>query len=437
MEEQNNHKLFADESGELISLDEELIKWEPVEPEEHLHEKRFGGKNIFFLGFVLTLAALTILFMLGVFDRGEEPEKTESAYSEASQAMAQSTIESENVIEVSSPAESSEETSAGGEESEESVDMNFHGWIINNLGYTYLYHGVGVEQFNYSDATLQKYVSSVQSLATQVPGGISVYCMPIPTRVGFLYNEISADIKREDNFFNSSQQTFLDTVEETVTNGVGFINLYQTFSKEYSAGTELFFKTDLNWTADAAYLAYENFCEQSGNSAISLEAYEERQIEGFLGTFYTATSSEILKENADVLRYYKNANTDACKVTLYSGSSVYKNYSLASNTVLGASSAYSVFLGTSGSHFKIETTNTSGKKLLIVGDGSAAAILPFLIANYSEIHYIDVAYYKDSFAALFDAVEYNDVLFMTYVTNAVKGTYPNHLATMAGVQQDG
>ncbi len=438
MEEKNTQQnLFSAQSDDFISLDDEEIVLDEDYGYERPREPRFGGKNILFFVLILLLAGATLFLMN--FDRlGIDFDHTSSVESqEASQTFLENESGKDASFEISLE-ESSDDSQEESEQSEETStpEEPFHGWIINNMGYTYLYYGVGVEQFNYSDATLTKYINSIDALSKQVPEGISVYCMPIPTRVGFLYNEISNDIKREDNFYNSLQETFLDTLEESLNAKVSFINLYDSFESEYQNGTELYFKTDLNWTSDAAYLAYRQFCALSNHSPAAKEAYEQHSIEDFLGTFYTATQSDILKENADTFRYYKNALTDACVVTLYSGKSVYKNYSLMNNSVYGSASAYSVYLGTTGQHFKIETTNTSGKKLLVVGDGSGAAMMPFLAINYSEIHYIDAALYQGEFAALFDETEFDDVLFVSYATNAVKGSYPNHLATMAGVSQD-
>ncbi len=436
MEENKENDIFADDAEEIIPLDddEEAIAGAP--------EKRFGWKNVLFLLLVFLLAAVTILFLFwNLYHRSHPSEalsSTSATSQDASETMMQNGENNDSVL-ISEIDSSISNHSSSGESSEEEPsvpDEQYHGWIINNLGYTYLYYGIGVEQFNYSDATMNKYLTSIQELTKIVPSGTSVYCMPVPTRIGFLYSEISSDIKREDNFFNSSEQTFLDTVEETIGSGISVINLYHSFADAYQKGDELFFRTDSNWTADAAYLAYKEFCTSSGNAPITLAAYEENSIETFLGSFYTATSADVLRKNADVLRYYRNADTDACKVTLYNGSSVYKNYCLAGNAVMGISSAYSVYLGTTGEYFKIESPCTSGKSLLIVGDGSVAAMLPYLIENYSEIHYINVAFYRGAFSSLFESTKFHDVLFMSYVTNAVKGDYPIQLATMAGVQQD-
>ena len=140
--------------------------------------------------------------------------------------------------------------------------------------------------------------------------------------------------------------------------------------------------------------------------------------------------------NADTFAYYQNADTDACKLTVYRNGSVSTKYTLLNNDLYTTSAAYSLYLGTTAPLFKLESPCSSGKKLLIIGDGSVAAMLPYHIANYSEIQYIDVALYNEQIDTLLAENQFNDVLFMSYVTNAVKGDYPAHLETMAGVQID-
>lgn len=438
-EEQNVSKLFPPTEGqnEEILLEDDRVILPPK-------KRKRGRGNLTFLIWFLLLAVLLAVFLLLSAQKRDGGDMGLSSFpaqsEETSGAMAQSDpasqVSGEASLDEGSASEESVSSSVSSTVSDPPAEENFHGWIINSMGYTYLYHGVGVEQFNYSPATMERYLSSIRSLAGMVPEGTSVYCMPVPTRIGFLYGEIDDTVKREDNFFNSWQQTFLDTIEDRLRPEVSVVNLYEAFSDAYQADEELFFRTDKNWTADAAYLAYRRFCSASGNAPAPLSAYEEKRIEGFLGSFYLATGAEELRSNADLFRYYQNEHTTACKVTLYGGGTVYKGYCLAGNAVAGASSAYSVYLGTDGQQFQIESPCTSGKKLLVVGDGSAAAMLPFLIENYSEIRYIDVVSYGDDFTELFASDTFHDVLFISYVTNTVKGEYPLHLQAMAGALQE-
>ncbi len=457
-----NNNLFS-QDDDFVSMDEEEIEFDDVdqaensededEVEDEDSEGGLGGKNIFFIGFILILAVAVIAFMI-ITMQDSDSEKAVSSDDPAASESVSFTESTDSSIAENSKEESAPDIQVSVDESkpnepsfdttsEESGDTSdppeeelFHGWIINNMGYTYLYYGVGVEQFNHSNKTLQMYTDSLAALAAKIPQGTNLYCMPVPTRIGFLNGQISSEIKNQDNFFNSSQESFIDSVSSALGDTVKVVDLFSSFSEKYDSGEYLYFNTDLNWTSDAAHLAYKEFCAQSGNAAIILEAYEAHELSGFLGSFYRATYSEDLEKNADTFRYYKNVDTDACKVTVYRNGSTSKKYNLLNNDLTSTSKAYSLYLGTTAPRFKLESPCASGKKLLIVGDGSAAAMLPFLISNYSEIHYIDVALYDEDFSAFLAENQFNDVLFMTYATNAVKGEYPAHLEAMAGVQAD-
>ncbi|MCH5183331.1 MAG: hypothetical protein J1E00_04065 [Oscillospiraceae bacterium] len=422
--EQNANQLFPpiEPQDDVISIEDDTDSLPPK-------KRKFGRwiQIVLICLFVSTILLAVFLFLSTL--RRDDGAPDASSVPVQSEETSEQSEQTEEVSE-----ETSEEVTS--EVSEPQAEDDSHGWIINSMGYTYLYHGVGVEQFNYSAATLERYLESIRSLAAMVPEGTSVYCMPVPTRIGFLYAEIDDEVKREDDFFNSWQETFLNTVEDNLRPQVSVVNLYESFSEAYQAGEELFFRTDKNWTSDAAYLAYQRYCYASGILPAALSDYDEKRIEGFLGSFYLATGAEQLRNHADLFRYYQNEHTVASKVILYSGGSVYKSYCLAGNAVSGVSSAYSVYLGTEGARFQIESPCTTGRKLLVVGDGSAAAMLPFLIENYSEIQYVNVVSYRDDFSDLFSSNTFHDVLFVSYVTNTVKGEYPQHLAAMAGILQE-
>ncbi len=441
MEEEKTYRLFDCEDEQEVQepAEESVPLDDDGETESAKRPERPVGPMVL-LAVLALLVVVSGIFAVSLFLRrsGEEPTEPISD-TESGQTVSQETSD-ESMDEISipfvEPAESEPSNPETSEPETSGLEEPAHGWVINAMGYTYLYHGVGVEQFNYSSATLEKYLNGIRTLAQNVPEGTAVYCMPVPTRIGFLYEEISDDIKREDNFFNSWQEGFLGTVEEHLKPDVSVINLFESFQSAYQEDAELFFKTDRNWTSDAAYLAYQQYCEASGLAPVSLDVYEEQKIEGFLGSFYTATQSESLRQNADTFRYYRNADTDACKVTVYSNGNIYRTATLAGNATGDVSGAYNVYLGGGGQNFRIQSPCTSGRRLLMVGDGCAAAMLPFLIENYTEIQYVDVASYPGDFAGLFADGSFHDVLFLSYVTNTVKGEYPPHLSALAGIETE-
>lgn len=320
--------------------------------------------------------------------------------------------------------------------SEESEEIRDHGWVINQMGYTYLYHGVGIEQFNFNEATIGKYLGQLSALEKAIKTSSRIYCMPIPTRIGYMQNEIPVEIRREDNFYNSSQKDFLDAVKASLPEKVKLLNLYDSFCNAYEQGSDPYFKSDKNWTSDAAYLAYLAYCEQRRFTPVELSSYQQKVTEGFLGSFYFATNDAIMAENSEKFVYYTNDYLNDCDNTVYQNGLTFKNYCLGDNKVGSIYDAYSVYLGTSKAHFKITTKAGTGNKLLIIGDQSAAAMIPFLANHFNEIHYYDISSGTESISKILKDCRFNDILLCTYMTNAVKGDLPDNLSRVLEINNN-
>ena len=64
---------------------------------------------------------------------------------------------------------------------------------------------------------------------------------------------------------------------------------------------------------------------------------------------------------------------------------------------------YTVFLGGNDPLTVIECSRTEGQKLLLIKDSYANCEIPYLCAHFSEIHVVDLRYYKESISAYIEA----------------------------------
>lgn len=308
------------------------------------------------------------------------------------------------------------------EASEEVSEEPEHGWVINNMGYTYLYQGKGYNQFNGTKSTAEKYAAALNKITTNV--SFPIYSMIAPTAVEFV--EIPYDVKQTDDFYNSSQKAFISNVNGALN--FSDIDIYSSIADK-AKDEYLYLRTDKNWTADAAYLAYVDFCAATGNIAAAKTGYEMGSYVGYLGNFYNATGSGKLKANADDVNFYKINAVFPCSVTMYSGSLVYKDraliYSQLSNPV---SYGYYAFLGDRGESFSITSQNSSTEKsILVVGDSSAFAFVPFLAANYRNIYFINAEAYNGNLSEYMEGKDIDEGVILSYASNAAASSYINKL----------
>lgn len=316
--------------------------------------------------------------------------------------------------------------------SEISDDIVEHGWVINEYGYTYVYNGCGYEQFNYKNSALQRYVNALNNFVTLLPESTQLYSITVP--VSSTFADIPREIYVSDNFYNQAQSTFVSTVSALTDKRLTHVSIVDILESSYDNGEYVFYRTDKNWTADGAYLAYRSFCESAKIEPLPINTFPKNTVDEFLGSFYNATKSNAMKNSPDEFIYYSPSRTVKSSLTVYDNGKVYENYSVCGNKV-NKYSPQTVFLGRDAERFEINTT-ASGGKLLIIGDESVYPIVPFLTSHYNKIDVINPKRFKTSLNEFLNNRSYDTCLLMCYSTNSISGDYIPTLNLLTGVTAD-
>ena len=292
-----------------------------------------------------------------------------------------------------------------------------HGWVINRMGYTYLYKDRGLQQFNGTTRTALRYADIINKITKKILADNS-YSIIVPTQAEFTY--IPSALRKADNFFCTSQSEAIFTTATATENikDIDITDLINAHSDEY-----LYFRTDPNWTALGAYYGYTAFCKAANLNPIPLESYERIELKNFLGWFYTATESKMLLDNSDTIVYYRTEAKYPCYITVEDDG--HKTYMLKYyGTDISAEKGYDVFIGKEKPVCRFETRSKGGS-LLIIGDSSVHAFLPFLMPHYSEILFYNPSCFSNGDD--YRLPEADAVLFMSYATNANNSAYCDKL----------
>ncbi len=316
--------------------------------------------------------------------------------------------------------------------SDEASDDNelSHGWFINKYGYTYLYGDSGFEQFNYSIKVIDRYANSLNSLVSIIPETTNIYNILAPVSSEFV--DIPRDIYVKDNFYNKSQSAFSSTAESKFNDRINNISIINDIENQYNQRAKVFFRTDKNWTALAAYTAYRAYCEAAGINAYALTSFPEIDAGDYLGRFYLATNSTVMSENPDKFICYGTMPSIKTTLTIYDNGIIYSDYSLCGNEYDKESVYNSIFLGMTAGRYEINTTAESGS-LLIIGDSSAYPLIPFLASHYRNIDLIDPQYFDNSLNEFLSEHQYDDIITICYTTNATSGDYVPAFNNFTGV----
>ncbi|MDY5435238.1 DHHW family protein [Peptostreptococcus porci] len=263
-----------------------------------------------------------------------------------------------------------------------------------------------MEGFKRSDdnSTLSK-LSEINKF-TNNNTGLKVSMMLVPNKV-----EIYSNLLPKSNP-NDSQKEYVNFVKKNLDSKIKVVELFDVFEKNKN-NIDLYFKTDHHWTTDGAYLAYVEYCK-----ALNLEPINENILErnlasdSFKGSLYYKNGAEI--GFPDELYLYLNKNEDKPVLVKYYDD-LKKVPSLYDVSKLQGRDPYEVFTGGNHTQIKIRTNIDTKRKLLVVKDSYANAMLPFLVNNFSEITIVDLRYFTGSLQDVIQNNELTDVLFLNNI----------------------
>ena len=375
---------------------------------------------------LITVVVIAVLFIKKQNRQGSDPLQTETTknFETTKNNGNQSASDTESVYSTINTTVTTIITEKSTTETEVQEPEKEHGFVINSMGYTYLYYGQGFEQFNGTSATAKRYASALNTIKENLPENLKLYSIVAPTSVAF--SNIPREIRVEDDFSNSDQKNNIDTINSNLENIIG-LNVFSAL-KEHE-NEKLYFNTDRNWTALASYYAYAEFCKEAGIEPVLLESLEKTQIEGYLGSFYNATKSSLLLENADLIECWLIDRKFPVNMTMYSNGLSYSNRQLVTTQISSTVSyGFYAFLGGPGERFEIKTDNNDAKKILVIGDSSAFPFVPFLAANYSEIFFINAESYSVNennvnLQTYIENKNIDEALFISYATNTQRSSY--------------
>lgn len=158
------------------------------------------------------------------------------------------------------------------------------------------------------------------------------------------------------------------------------------------ASEPIYYRTDHHWTTLGAYYGYTALAEAMGFDPVPLTEYTERVVtEEFYGTAYSSSG-------------YAWIAPDSISAYVEQGDAIITNYptgtavegTLYEESALAAKDKYKYFYGGNTPLLTIETGNENAPSLLILRDSYMDSLSPYLFAHFSEIHILDLRYYRAS-----------------------------------------
>ena len=178
-------------------------------------------------------------------------------------------------------------------------------------------------------------------------------------------------------------------------------NAFDDLKALENSGIQAFYRTDHHWTSSAARAVCDGWLESIGESGTDA-AYEYVTVPGFYGTLYSKAPSP--SAEADEFGYYINPDGK------YNVEFILEQEEMdgfIDGEKLSEKDKYGAFFGGNYALMKITSNAPGGKKLLVLKDSYANAMLPLLADKYSEIWVMDLRYCKTMTAS--EVIEQNGI----------------------------
>ena len=225
---------------------------------------------------------------------------------------------------------------------------------------------------------LEKRVGYVNALAgnTEVP----VYFALIPDK-SFVWSDLLPD-----NAPKVDDGSMIEAAKDLCGEDVIFIDLSSALS-----GYDAFYRTDHHWTTFGAHQGYVALSPALGGAVSGLIGEAEKVSDSFFGTTWSSAGANWVKPDS----IYTMVDESLIHVTRYPAAAPEEG-ELYDESFLEKKDKYSMFLGGNQPLCVLKNEQGNGEKLLVIRDSYCDSLAPFLASEYSEVHLLDLRYYKGS-----------------------------------------
>ena len=364
-------------------------------------QRKKNQKNIIIILLVMIVVVMVIVGISSCVSDWVKREQSSVSDTQSSEIYAQKSTENKNDI----------------------PDNGDDGYYLNED--IFVWNRQAFELFHGNQKNAETYASLINHCSQRLPETVeNVYSMVIPSHIALGLPERLINTVQSNN-----QQEYIRQIYQHYDSSVKSISVFDTLDKhkrEY-----IFFRTDHRWTTLGSYYAYEQFCSSADLSPIPLNNRTYTDIPSFIGSMYAVTNLEILKNNADTLRYY-DIDVDYRVRIQKTKNSSFKTYdSIYNLSARNTADAYQLFLYGDNPVTQITCPDVSSNhKLLVIKDSYGNDFISWLIGHYREIHVIDFTSYEGNIPYYCKNNTIDTVLFLNDVMSSVNSFQIDHIASV-------
>ena len=218
-------------------------------------------------------------------------------------------------------------------------------------------------------------------------------------------------------------------ISDTYSDLAGLVTTVDAYSALFAAKDQYtYYRTESNLTGLGGYYLYSALASRLGLSARPLDQFEIEHLEqDYYGDLYLRSNYRGIRP--DLVTFYRFSRYDRQYLLSHTANGETKNYySLFPTHLALLGSPVSALLGGVGQRLDISVVSPFEESMLIFGDETATAYLPFLAVHYGQITLVDPMQADDEQLAAIQLDDYNRVMLAFSVDYFINNPIGERLA---------
>ncbi len=249
-----------------------------------------------------------------------------------------------------------------------------------------------------SDKVRDSNVSAINSFAKRT--GVPCYIMFVPSASEILYEKLPPFAPTWD------QTDYIRGIYSSLE-GVTAVDITDALLEKRDE--YIYYRTDHHWTADGAFIAYNELRRAMGEAPVSADDYKVSEVtHSFNGTL--SSDSGAVGIEYDTMKKYETDHS--VTLDIFDGQNWVTRDSIYFDEALEIKDKYTYYLGQNNPIVTVRSSAEDGKKILVFKDSYSHCFAQFMTGDYSEITLVDMRYIPAKIDNYVNASDYDEVLFI-------------------------
>lgn len=263
-------------------------------------------------------------------------------------------------------------------------------------------NGMGIELYGGGYKRGANYAKSLNEIKNRVGDNVNVFSLVAPTSGSFY-------LPNKYKNLMASEWDNIENINENLA-GVISVDVYTTLSQH--TDEHIYLSTDHHWSPLGAFYAAEEFAKTALTDFAPMSDYEVKSRDGYVGTLYGwSNKDKRIKDNPETFTIYIPKNDFSTEHYAADMTNKEQSYLFDNLQLVDLDQCYMVFHVDDGGITHVTTDKKNNRKLLVVKDSYANALVPCLTNSFEEIWAVDMRSFQLSISQFVKDHGITDVLF--------------------------